>query len=270
MTIEVCIPIRNPTEVLDKTVDSLVAQTDREFSVLISDNFSTKGQEHIEHAVQKLRAAGIETKKIRPPFELERVENQNWTQLQSKADWLKPLYVGDWLEPVYISCMREIAAANSACRYIFSNGRTHQQGKPDIIGTNRWAGRFNPPEVMQDVVMRFGMQFGPPTAAAYERAMFSAFGALPVELPIAADSFLFCVLAARLGTEGIQEKLCHLNIHAARFSASLQEKKRDGFREAMIYYFMMAYHAWTERDCIPMAGFLRMLAREIKNYLIQN
>jgi hypothetical protein len=270
MTLEILIPIRNPTEVLDKTAASLAAQTDKKFSVLISDNFSTKGQEHIEHMMGTLRTAGIEARKIQPPMELERVEHQNWIQYQSKADWLKPLYVGDWIEPVYISRVREVAAANPACRYIFSNGYTHFPGQEPWTGINKWAGRFNPPEVMQDVVLRFGMQFGPPTAAAYERSTYYALGGFPTELPISADSFFYCVMSARFGTAGMQEKLCHLNIHGARFSALLPGKKRDTFREAMIYFSMIGYHAWTERDRFPVIGFLRLLARETRNYLTRS
>src|SRR5690348_1069158 len=100
MTIEVLIPVRNPTEVFAKTIDSLAAQTDKKFSVLISDNFSTRGTEHIEASLQTLSAAGISARKIQPPSELGRVEHWNWLHHQSQADWLKPLFAGDWLEPV--------------------------------------------------------------------------------------------------------------------------------------------------------------------------
>jgi glycosyltransferase involved in cell wall biosynthesis len=270
MTFEVCIPIRNPTEVLGKTVDSLVAQTDKKFSVLISDNFSTKGQEYIEAALKKLSGAGIAARKIQPPMELDRVESQNWVQHQSKAEWLKPLWVGDWIDPIYISRVREIAAANPECRYIYSNGYCHQIGKDPTTSHNAWAGRFNTAEEMQDMVLRNGMQFGNPSAAAYERNLFLSLGGYPTTFPISADSLFFCMMAARFGAAGIQEPLCHLNIHAARFSILLPGKRRDTFREMITYFFMLAYHAWTERARLPICGFLRLLARETKNYLIQN
>ena len=270
MNLEVLIPVRNPTEVFARTIDSLAAQTDRNFSVLISDNFSTKGSEHLDAALKNVAAAGIAARKIKPPMEMERVEHWNWLHYQSEAGWLKPLFAGDWLEPAYISRIREIAASNPACRYIFSNGYTHRPGLPDLTEHNLWAGRFNNAKEMQDVVLRCGMQFGPPSAAAYERAAFYALGGYPTMLPISADSLLFCTLAARFGAAGIQEPLVHFNIHAARFSTTLPGRRRDTFREAMTYYFMLGYHAWTERDRFPVAGFLRLLARETKNHLVQN
>jgi glycosyltransferase involved in cell wall biosynthesis len=266
MNLEVLIPVRNPTGVFAKTIDSLAAQTDRDFSVLISDNFSTTGREHIEQALKKLGEAGIAARKIQPPSELGRVEHWNWLHHQSNADWLKPLFAGDWLEPAYISHVREIAATTPACRYIYSNGYTHQQGKPDITGTNKWAGRFNTAKEMQDVVLRYGMQFGPPSAAAYERQAFLSAGGYEPSLPITADSYLFCKLAARFGAAGIQEKLVHFNIHAARFSTGLSEKRWETFCENITYFFKLARDVRTDGGRIPIFGFLRSLAREMRNY----
>jgi len=270
MTIEVLIPLRNPTEVFSKTIESLVAQTDKNFTVLISDNFSTKGTEHIESALQKLSAAGISAHKIQPMAGLERVEHWNWLHYQSKADWLKPLFAGDWLDATYISRIKKIAEENPSCRYVYSNGYTYLPNQPPMTGLNQWAGRFNPPKVMQDVVLRYGMQFGPPSAAAYERTAFYALGGYPTGLPISADSLFYCTLAARFGTAGIQEPLVHFNIHGARFSTTLPGKRRDTFRETMTYFFMLGYHSWTESDKFPKIGFLRMILRETKNYLIKN
>lgn len=270
MTLEVLIPVRNPTEVFAKTIDSLVAQTDQDFSVLVSDNFSTQGGEHIEAALKQLSAHGIAARKIQPPMELGRVEHWNWLHYQSPADWLKPLFVGDWLEPDCMALVRKTIAANPACRYIWTNGYTHRPGHPDITGHNKWAGRFNPPEVMQDIVLRYAMQFGPPSATAYERETFYGMGGYRTELPIAADSYLYCTLSARCGAAGIQEKLCHMNVHNARFGALLPSKRREIYCEKRLYYSMMAYHSWTERDRFPVVGFLRLLAREVKGYLTGN
>lgn len=266
MNLEILIPVRNPTEVFDKTVEALALQTDKNFSVLISDNFSTKGQEHIAAALKKMAAAGIAARQIQPPMELERVEHWNWLHYQAKAGWLKPLFAGDWLEPVYVARLRETTAENPLCRYVFTNGYTHRPGEPDFTAPNPWAGRFNPPEVMQDVVLRFGMQFGPPSAAAYERAAFFALGGYPTALPISADSLFCCTLAARFGVAGIQEPLVHFNIHAV----APPQGRGATLRETMISLLMLGYHAWTERDRFPVAGFLRLLARETKNCLIRN
>jgi glycosyltransferase involved in cell wall biosynthesis len=267
MNLEVLIPVRNPAEVFAQTIDSLAAQTDRDFSVLISDNFSTSGAEQIENALEKLSGAGIAARKIQPPSELGRVEHWNWLHQQSNADWLKPLFAGDWLEPAYVSRVRETAAATPACRYIYSNGYTHRPGLPDFTAHNKWAGRFNTAREMQDVVLRHGMQFGPPSAAAYGRQAFLSAGGYDPKLPIAADSYLFCKLAAQFGAAGIQEKLVHFNIHAARFSTGLSEKRRETFCESISYFFKLARDVRAAGGRIPIFGFLRLLARTTRDYL---
>jgi hypothetical protein len=267
MTIEVLIPVRNATDVFGKTVDSLVVQTDKSFSVLISDNFSTSGQEHIERALVLLQRAGIPARKVQPPAALDRVEHWNWVHHESKADWLKPLFVGDWLDPDYVARLRGVIAEYPGCRYVFSNGYCHLSDGSIVTGSNPWAGRYNTPAEMQAVVLRYGMQFGPPSAAAYDRRAFITLGGYATSLPITADSLFYCTMAATFGAAGIQEKLCHMNIHAARFSISLPGKKRDTFREAVTYYAMLGYYGWSEGGCFPVGGYLRLLARETLHYL---
>src|SRR2546430_9365070 len=92
------IPLRNPTDVLTKSIASLVTQSEKNFEVIISDNHSTSGQEFIEAALAALQEGSLAVKIVRPGRELGRVEHWNWLHYQATADWLKPLFVGDWLD----------------------------------------------------------------------------------------------------------------------------------------------------------------------------
>jgi len=267
MTLEVLIPVRNPTDVFRQTIDSLTIQTDKNFSVLISDNFSTNQTEEIDRAVKTLSDAGIAVRKIRPPRELGRVEHWNWLHGQSTADWLKPLFAGDWLEPVYVTRLRETVAANPACRYVFCNGHVHRPGEKPWTAPNPWLGRFHTPAEMQDIVLRCGMQFGPPSAAAYERNAFAQAGGYDPNLPICADSYLFCKMAATFGAAGIKEHLFHFHIHGARFTHELQGKQWAPLRESFIYYFRLLRDVRTLGGKVPAIGFLRLLARACRDYL---
>jgi hypothetical protein len=271
MTLEIIIPLRNPTEVLDKSIESLIAQTDGDFSVLISDNHSTKGQEHIARAVDRLARSGLPVRKIEPPMELGRVEHWNWAHYQSSGDWLKPLFVGDWLEPGYVARVHEIIAAHASCRFIHSNYFLHQHGvqEPRVLDPSPWSGRVCSPAEMQQVVLCYGMQFGPPSGVAYERTAFVALGGYSPALPITADCLFFCTMAARFGAMGIPERLMHFNIHANRFSTQLPQVRRETLQETYTFVFALAYHAWTENAQLPLEGFLRLLARTFKNYLTE-
>jgi glycosyltransferase involved in cell wall biosynthesis len=268
-TIEVILPLRNPPTVLQQSVESLALQTDRSFSVLISDNYSTKGGEIIGAAVSRLEGVGIRVRRVKPPFELGRVEHWNWAHHESTGDWLKPVFAGDWLENNYIARLREVVAANSECRYIFCNYVLHPGNNPTVTISSPWAGRFRPAAEMELKVLSYGMQFGPPSAAAIEKNAFISMGGYPTPLPICSDSLMFCTLAMRYGVYGIADPLCHFNIHDSRFSTTLPGKRRDTFRETMTFSCMLAYRAWAAGVSFSKVAFARLLLRETRAYCAQ-
>lgn len=263
--LKIILPIRNPTEVLRQTITSLVAQTDRDFRVLVSDNFSSKGVELVDEAVAQLQSAGLTVRRVRPPVELGRVEHWNWAHHEATGAWLKPLFAGDWLEPGYVASWRT-AALNPACRYVFSNYTLHRSGHPPQPGESAETDRHWTAAEMRDTVLRHGMQFGPPSTATYQRDAFLAVGGYPTALPICADSLLFCTLAASFGATWLKERLCHFNIHGARFSTTLPGKRRQTLSETFTYSWLLAYQARAEGVAFSRVAFARMLARAWRDY----
>ena len=268
--LEIILPLRNPIAVLEQTAKSIAAQTDRRFSILISDNYSTKGTEFIDAATALLTGAGISVNRVRPPFELGRVEHWNWAHHLAEADWLKPVFAGDWLELEYVAKLRAAVAAHPDCRYVFSAFVYHRGSNSPVIVRNPWAGRFHSAAEMEQIVLGCGMQFGPPSAAAFERTAFISAGGYPTPLPICSDSLLFCALASRFGAFGLAEPLCHFNIHEARFSTTLPLQRKNTFRETITYYWMLAYRAWADRTSFSKTAFARLLLREARAYFAGN
>ena len=262
----VLIPLRNPTDVLRRTIASLIAQSDREFSVLLSNNHSTSGLDFIEEARNDLEQSGLKVSLIQPPQELERIEHWNWMHFQCGAEWLKPLFAGDWLEPGCVTAMRSAVSLHFPCRFLHSGYVFHSTSGATIPVSDQCIGTFRSAEIMLDRVLRYGHQFGPPIAVAYERTAFLASGGYRTTLPICADSLLFCQLAVRFGAIGIPELLGHFNLHSARFSTDLAARVKSTFREKLSYHAMLLYHAWTENRPIPLVGLLRLIAREIRSY----
>ncbi len=267
--LEIILPVRNPPAAFRQSVESLAAQTDRNFSVLISDNGSGSGQELMREALQSLQGAGIPARKVSPPIDLGRVEHWNWAMRESEAVWLKPLFAGDWLEPAYVATLRRAMTANPSCRYIFCNYLLHPGSNEPRLVKSPWAGRYRSAAQMQRLVLGYGMQFGPPSAAAYEREAFLSIGGYATTLPICADSLTFCTLAARFGCLGLADPLCHFNIHDARFSTSLPGRRKDNLREALIYFAMLGYAAWSGRIPVPKTAFALMFARQLRAYFAQ-
>jgi hypothetical protein len=265
--LQIIIPLRNPTGVLDRTIQSLIDQADKDFSVLVSDNHSGSGLDCISRAMATLQSHGVPARKIQPPAELERVEHWNWMHFQSDAAWVKPLFAGDWLEREYVARVRDAIAANPQCRFVHAGYAFHRGDDPPAEVRSQCFGRFVPPDEMQDIVLRYGHQFGPPNAVAYHREAFLAAGGYRTMLPICADSLLYCHFAARYGAFGVPEILSHFNLHGARFSTALAARVNAIYREKITYHAMLAYHAWTEKKPFPVIGFLRLIARECREYL---
>jgi len=232
MTLEVLIPLRNPTDVIARTIESLATQTDKNFSVLISDNFSTKGSEQIESGLKKLSESGIAARKIRPPMELGRVEHWNWAHHQSEADWLKPLFAGDWLEPNYVERIRVAINADPPVDIINCSFISHQPDGTQTEG-NLPGGYRSPEQVLGDA-FRDGNCFGGPINLCFRRLAFELVGGYPPALPVSADFWLILMLALRKGIRTCPEVLGHFNYHPARFSTNFPWKRIHGDRELFI------------------------------------
>src|SRR5260370_31232335 len=116
--LEIIIPLRNPGAELARTATSLALQTGRELGVLLCDNFSTTGLEHVEAAQKQLAAAGIPVRLAKPPFELRRIEHWNWAHAESRAEWLKPLTPGGTLKPAYVQQLKRRISARPQAQLV--------------------------------------------------------------------------------------------------------------------------------------------------------
>jgi hypothetical protein len=258
--LNILIPVRNPTEVILDSVRSLIRQNNRSFSVLLSDNYSNTGVELIDQARNLLNEAGITCELLQPPSELGRVEHWNWLHYQSKAEWLKPLFAGDWLEEIYISRVFELRKRYPECRYFYSSYHYHKKGEEKVVVPS-WAGALRSRDEMRLVVARHGMQFGPPSAACYHRDLFYQHGAYNPMIPICADSYLFCQLAAAAPSYGFREALCHFHIHDSRFSTDLDTKTRKSLQEGRFYATSLAAQSWLQRWKVPPVNWVRRLVK---------
>jgi hypothetical protein len=232
--LDIVIPIRNPSAPLDQTIDSLVSQTDRGFAVLLSDNYSTSGSERIEAARRRMEESGIETRLVRPPFELSRVEHWNWAHYSAEASWLKPLFVGDTLAPTFVERLRERVISSPAARLIrcgfemITPDGTQPSVDPPIDGP-----RLSPEEFLSHYPAK-GNWLGGPINVAYERIAFRSIGGYPTQLPGAADLHLLVTLALRSGIELLPERLAAFHLHDQRFSHGIRGRRVIGSLELWI------------------------------------
>ena len=127
--LEIIMPVRNPGAKLLETGASLAAQSERGFGVVVSDNFSTGGSEILEQFCGAMRAAEIPVRRVKPDYELGRVQHWNWAHGQGAADWLKPLFVGDLLKPDYVKSHRQRIEARPPAQIVRCEFEIHAAGK---------------------------------------------------------------------------------------------------------------------------------------------
>ena len=263
---EIVIPARNPTEILEKTIASLLAQSDRDFSVLISDNFSAKGVERLLQAQEALQRANLPVRMIRPPEELGRIEHWNWSHRQAQADWIKPLFVGDWLEPHYVRQMRAAMHGSPEVDIIGCSFAAHHAD--GTIDDALCHGGFRSPEEALAAACEEGNCFGGPVNHCFRKLAFDLVGGYPPALPVSADFWLILMLAVRKGIVTCSDILGHFNYHSARFSTNFPWTRINGDRELFIILLAATSAADFAEIPVPLhvrnRFFARLLKRQVK------
>lgn len=258
---EVLIPVRNPGQVFRKTIDSLLAQTRRDFSVLISDNYSTTGKELINEAILRLGEAKIPARILRPPWELGRVHHWNWIHHQSEAAWLKPLFVGDWLEPDCVAACVQALTENPETAFLFFHFRFHRGEDTFVCDCQGQSGRLDP-NVVPGLALFEGNFVGGPVNVLYRRAAFEAAGGHLPSLPLMADFDLYTRLAMEVPTYVLPRVLGHFTLHENRFSKKGSGLRRESMNaEWVIEAALIQYGAHGAGRSITAGRFMGRIAR---------
>lgn len=264
--IEIIMPIRNPGSPLAESVASLVAQSTRGFAVVLSDNWSSKGLENLEAAAGILESAGIPVRRVRPPFELGRVQHWNWAHLQGGAEWLKPLFVGDLLLPHCIERLEQRVRQRPDASIIRVQSDVSQAGMKILGQGLPFPDQYLSPKSFLQRFPTQGNWIGGPINVAYRRDSFLLAGGYPVQLPACADYALNSSLAVRHGLEVIHETLTVFQLHEQRFSHGIARRRVNGYFE---YWFILREAAaFCEEHNLPWPAFgtLRALAREVRGH----
>lgn len=266
---EIVIPLRNPTEVLLKTARSLLAQTERGFSVLLSDNGAGAESAVATEAMRMLGEASIPVRLIRPPEELGRVEHWNWSHRQASAEWIKPLFVGDWLEPGYAAATRAAIEARSGAEIVNCSFRRHLPG--GALDDALYPGGFRSPAEVMEEACREGNNFGGPINICFRKLAFELVGGYPPALPVSADFWLILMLALRGGLYTCPEVLANFNFHPDRFTTNFPYDRIDGDRE--LFIILLAATSQANFSGLPVdlklrnRFFGRLLKRKVKGRL---
>jgi hypothetical protein len=262
--LEIIVPVRNPGDKLLETGASLVAQTERGFGVVVSDNFSTSGAEFVEEFSRMLAAAEIPVRRVRPPFELGRVQHWNWAHAQGEADWLKPLFTGDLLLPRYVEKLRERLVKNPAAQIV----RCEFEQRTPTGNFPAARAPFSNLRLSSAQFLEFfpllGNWLGGPINIAYARTAWQASGGYAVQLPACADLQLSALLALQHGLEVLHEPLAVFQLHGQRFSSGIRGRRVIGCVELWLILRQLKNFCATRDLPWPDFGVARGVARQAR------
>lgn len=263
-SIEIIMPLRNPGEPLRQSIASLTAQIDREFSVLLSDNFSTDGTALIDECRDALTAAGVKARVVQPSFELGRVEHWNWAHHQAEAHWLKPLFVGDTLKPEYVARLRERAAQQPGARVVRCGFESiTPRGVFPAAEPPCAAERLSPAEFLAHFPQH-GNWLGGPVNFAYEQTAWRGSGGYPVQLPAVADVCLYVSLVLQHGLELLPGRLAAFHLHDQRFSHGIRGRRVNGMVELFLILCQARNYCVENELPWPEHGVIRGTLRQAK------
>lgn len=265
ITIELVLFVRPGSGALKTTIDSLLTQTDKSFSVLISESSAAKARDVVSDAQTRLTAGGITVRAANPPPEYGAVEHLNWAILESDTAWIKPLLCGDQLEPRAIECVRRAIAASPEALFLdFGYDLQDGCGAAEPVAVNSEA-RFYGPREMRDFVLR-GPGLQSLSAVAFRRDALAPMGGIRPGAPSYGGRLLCGALASRFGAVRIPSILGHFPRHQADSSFDSPHRPPASLREMITYLGMLAYHDWTEGNRVSFVSLIRMMTRELRVY----
>lgn len=236
-------------ESLLQTAASLKAQTDSNFSVLLSVDASTVGTTVPNRFLEILRADGIVARQICPPINGNQIQRLNWTHGESTADWIKPLFSGDLLEADCIAIIRRLILKKPAAQI--------------ICITTEWANdsfqkEFTAPDEFVDCQMESFGWSGGLASLAYSRMAWISAGGYPVYLPHLGYLELAAAIGLRYGCERLAKPLVLYSQEQRRLG-----RRSTGCIEAFLLLNQLRNYCLSKKMPWPRFGVLRGVLRYI-------
>jgi hypothetical protein len=194
-TIVVAMPVYNAASIIGPTLESLAAQTEREFEALVCDNASTDDTVKLVEAFADRR--GLRVTLVRHGESRGRLGNWAFCidhVLAGNAEWLKWLFAGDRLLPSAMASLRAEATRHTDVGLIVTDYQVRDGARVQHRRALREAARLRP----ADAVARYardGNWFGAPLGQMYHRRGLE--GAVLGDLEWVADCRLALHAAAR-------------------------------------------------------------------------
>ncbi len=247
--VSVCIPTYNGREHLRECLDSVRAQTFKDFEVVICDDESLDGT--LDFA-RELAQGDERFRFIRNPRRFGLVGNWNNCVEMSKGDWIKFLFQDDLLKPNCLEMMVRVAMAQKAqfvcCRrdFLFAPEVPQSVCEDYHITTQRidafYGGRspMSAEQFARGVVARFRDNLvGEPPVTLLHRGVFEKCGWFNPNLIMACDYEFWNRVGSVTGVVFIPAVLATFRVHGK--STSAENLARREFRMTLLDWFILLH-----------------------------
>jgi len=266
------VPIFNGEPYLKECLDSILAQTEDRFELVIVDDQSTDGSFDIAETYAR---QDHRIRLFRNERNLGLVGNWNRCVDLARADWIKFVFQDDFIAP---GCLdRLLAVANPEIPLVVSSRDIRFESVPEItkkyyeeVLENRSlavllkdSNYLSPREFCRLAVTFLGENFvGEPSAALVHRSAFDRFGRFNAGLVQLCDFEYWVRIAMRTGLSFVREELATFRVH--RNSVSATNEAQRNFRSEVLDSLILIYEFAYYPEFAPVRAMARRMGVSLK------
>lgn len=223
-TLSILLLCWNHARFLPRAVESLVAQTSRDFDIVFLDNASTDGSAQLAETL--LSKTGIPFRSVRNATPQGISANFNELLRLSSGELVAPLSTDDWYDPAYVEMMVEAAAASPGAGWLSCLGWREYEDSGNRIAIDPATLSLTKPVAETILAGEEPFFF---VGCCYRRAALDTVGGWDEAMPIE-DRDLFYRLGKRFEHVNVLQPLVHYRMHGTAVSAN-QQYMIDGWEK---------------------------------------
>ena len=225
-SVSILVPTYNGERYLAACLDSVLAQTHRDWELVIVDDCSTDASLEIAQGFARREPR---VRVVRNAANLGLVANWNRCVELANGTWVKFVFQDDLIEPTCIEEMLDAAGERSkfiACRreFLFEDGtsrtdRAFYTEHPSVTALSG-ATEVSAETICEKAIDLLGVNFiGEPSAVLLRRDVFNRFGMFNPDLIMICDTEYWVRVGSRTGLTYVPRTLCRFRVHAGSASA---------------------------------------------------
>lgn len=227
--LSVCVPVYNCAAFIGETLDSLLAQTYRDFEAVVVENASTDGTAELLEAVNDPRLRVVRNERTLPAG-----ENWNRAVAETRGAYVKVLSADDVLYPTCLE--RQLAALDAEPDAVLVSGpRVIVDATGKKVGTRGpgRSGRVAGGELIRRMASAGTNLIGETSAVLFRREAFDAAGGFNEASPYTIDIDLWFRMLLLGDAVFLRDPLATYRVSAGSWTAAVEHRQTEDMRQLL-------------------------------------